>query len=99
MNNWIPCAERLPDDYGIYLVTLYGLECNDTDFCKYNPDTQQFSWDAVCDDVIAWMPLPDPYSPDSSDNSHDFSNACELCVHKNVSCTGCMTADRWEPKL
>lgn len=28
-----------------------------------------------------------------------FSNACDLCVHKNVMCNICMTADKWEPKL
>ena len=27
-----------------------------------------------------------------------FSNACDLCVHKNVMCNICMTADKWEPK-
>ena len=30
--------------------------------------------------------------------SNHFSNACDLCVQKNIMCNICMTADKWEPK-
>lgn len=61
-SNWIPCSERLPDEYGNYLVT----SDEDVDIGTFNPNTAKWSG---CDaegfywvyDIIAWMPLPDPY--------------------------------------
>lgn len=58
-NGWIPCSERLPEKYGRYLVCNDGVAWiadffNSTWFgkrCRYS-------------DVIAWMPLPEPYKPD-----------------------------------
>ena len=59
MSEWTDCKMALPNNYGVYLVTLnYGT----VDFCKYYPDTKQFGWNnKVCNEVVAWMPLPEPY--------------------------------------
>lgn len=59
-NGWILCSERLPEKYGRYLVCNDGVAWiadffNSTWFgkrCRYS-------------DVIAWMPLPEPYKPET----------------------------------
>lgn len=58
---WLPVTESVPKDRKIYLVTL---DNNTTDFCMWNGSRWGFygnhGW-SECDEVIAWMPLPEPY--------------------------------------
>ena len=67
--HWIPVSERLPersvwvlaycktkDGYEYQAVLLLG---------KYNGEWTDC--DDFCDDVIAWMPLPEPYKAESED--------------------------------
>lgn len=74
---WIPCTERLPEKSGQYLVTrkfnalsslwdkvgivnysdLMGLK-KEKIWWTGNVGKSDFE---KCDDVIAWMPLPEPY--------------------------------------
>lgn len=62
VNQWIPCSERLPEEYGNYLVTTD----KDVDIGTFNPNKAKWS---CCDadgfywthDILAWMPLPEPY--------------------------------------
>ena len=66
-NRWIPCKERLPDKYGFYLVTLNN---GTTDFCLWN--AMEFGWESSgifskCDEVTAWMPLPEPYKEEEGE--------------------------------
>lgn len=59
-NKWIPCSERLPEEDGEYLATIYDMDENyeyidiaeleDGKWC-YKPYIL----------VKAWMPLPDKY--------------------------------------
>ena len=58
---WVPCSERLPDKQGLYLVTNSKVGANiiDTDIWFDSPNTWLYD-----DDVIAWMPLPEPYKAD-----------------------------------
>ena len=60
-NNWIPCSERLPEEYGEYLVAKHtiGWNCEEYDV----NDIAYFDGDGFhkADRVIAWMPLPEPY--------------------------------------
>ena len=75
---WIPCSERLPDKYGLYLVTIaekakaedlgFDLDEIDVKRMRYNSNGWLLprhipAWinAAVTDEVIAWMPLPEPY--------------------------------------
>jgi len=61
---WIPCSERLPEEYGNYLITTYD---GDVDIGSIDP-SRKGVWSA-CDadgfywlrNVIAWMPLPERY--------------------------------------
>lgn len=74
---WIPVSERLPDDDGRYLVTYPLLRKDDLwvatawygtppmlnrpvkGKCFFVSDDE---WgDVPYDDVVAWMPLPEPY--------------------------------------
>ena len=56
-NNWIPAEERLPEDGDSVLCTdgkyIYLTE--------YDADLD-VRFDDV-DEIIAWQPLPDPYTP------------------------------------
>lgn len=65
---WIPVSERLPEEEGRYLATIFNgiryiMTC--TYFprgCMWNPDDE-----CASDNVIAWMPLPEPYKAESED--------------------------------
>lgn len=63
---WIPCSERLPKESGDYLCTI-PLDENETytevlTFHKGRFYEDDDEWGATYhDDVIAWMPLPEPY--------------------------------------
>lgn len=60
---WIPCSERLPEKQDCYLVTTKwkgsysGDVYIETNMAVYRERPKE--WD--CKDVIAWMPLPEPY--------------------------------------
>ena len=63
---WIPCSERLPEHDGeMYLVTDYCEQINrrriHVSYCYVN---REGFWSDVPlgYKVIAWMPLPEPYS-------------------------------------
>lgn len=69
--HWIPCSERLPKEYGNYLITTHN---GDVDVGTIVPKKKGV-WSA-CDadgfywirEVVAWMPLPKP--PKEDDNDH-----------------------------
>ena len=54
-DRWIPVSERLPEEYGEYLITgRYGYVGKDI----YNDHFKEFNKGNT---VIAWKPLPEPY--------------------------------------
>ena len=63
---WIPCSERLPEnDEEVLATTAWGdvtiaeriyPPINDTCWFIHDGNTN-----ATIDDVVAWMPLPEPY--------------------------------------
>ena len=78
---WIPVSERLPEDKTYVLTTIKvskriaharsgwydgGFFMND------NGDT----WRATDKEVIAWMPLPEPFEPQESEDKN-----CKNCIH------------------
>lgn len=69
---WIPCSEILPKEYGEYLCTLQGEYDNGiSQQCTFHPQSWKGCRWSTCDadgycelsdeEVIAWMPLPEPY--------------------------------------
>ena len=74
--HWIPCSKALPKTNGVYVVTRNisdGFECrNITDACYFDgadtwhDDTRVNHSREYLTDVIAWMPLPEPYKEGDS---------------------------------
>lgn len=78
---WIPCSERLPEANGRYFVTrglsACGAMWNRVYIINYSDlmglKSERIWWDGNVgksdferfDDVIAWMPLPEPYGGES----------------------------------
>ena len=74
---WIPCSERLPEKSGRYLVTRGSNVCGSLwdrlDILNYSDlmglKKEKIWWSGNVgksdfekyDDVLAWMPLPEPY--------------------------------------
>ena len=59
---WIPCSERLPEEYQAVLATLNNGEL--TYAWRFDVDEWViFEGDrnATTDDILAWMPMPEPY--------------------------------------
>ena len=58
---WILCSERLPEDDGAYIVSgkwMSGkVSVGECEYCKHDGYFRT-AWNF---DVIAWMPLPEPY--------------------------------------
>jgi hypothetical protein len=69
---WIPVSERLPEKRGMYIVTEKVFSLNDREHTgKFNRMTEQVEfcngkWQrASIYEVIAWMPLPEPWKGES----------------------------------
>ena len=63
---WIPCEERLPEENGFYLVTAdhwHDKAFRSTDLYSFIDG----KWYTVHDDIIAWMPLPEPWNGEISE--------------------------------
>ena len=68
---WIPCSERLPKGKGRYLVwyTLGGAYMGIRTALCYPGDWIEWHIDGIPEigRVLAWMPLPEPYTEDNND--------------------------------
>ena len=72
---WIPCSERLPEKGGDYLTTLTDKDGNYVDVTEWQ-NIIGGRWIAPLDEcdyceignVIAWMPLPEPYAERRTDD-------------------------------
>lgn len=54
---WIPCSKRLPEKY------TYTLWCASSGYVRSDYFNGEFWEDAkkYCYEIVAWMPLPEPY--------------------------------------
>lgn len=55
--SWIPCSERLPEEAGLYLVSMHRLGYPQRGIDGFVRE----KWERYGNNVIAWMPLPKPY--------------------------------------
>lgn len=64
---WIPCSERLPEEKGRYLITTkrFGDFVVDWNIFMIGTKIIQEGW-LYSGDVIAWMPMPEPYKGEES---------------------------------
>lgn len=78
-DGWIPVEERLPEEYGEYLVTIIPsagylwakrIIANFSDLMGivkkpifYTGEVGKIDFEDITDMVIAWRPLPEPYKP------------------------------------
>lgn len=60
---WIPCSERLPEEPGIYLVSMYRLGYPQREVDGFVCGR----WERFGNDVIAWCKIPEPYKAESED--------------------------------
>lgn len=71
--HWIPVSERLPESSGVYIVSRWFTDGFDemilTDACYFdgtstwhNDNRINHSREYVDKKIVAWMPLPKPYS-------------------------------------
>ena len=82
-DGWIPVEERLPEEYGEYLVTIVPsagylwakrIIANFSDLMGivkkpifYTGEVGKIDFEDITDMVIAWCPLPEPYCPERSE--------------------------------
>ena len=78
-DGWIPVEERMPEEYGEYLVTIVPqagylwakrIIANFSDLMGivkkpifYTGEVGKIDFEDITDMVIAWRPLPEPYIP------------------------------------
>lgn len=73
---WIPCEERLPQT-NVSLIYCTETGCvGEGRYEGYNGIHRIWKMYAVCgthwdDEVLAWMPLPEPWKGEQNDNLHD----------------------------
>ena len=79
-DGWISAEERMPEEYGEYLVTIVPsagylwakrIIANFSDLMGivkkpifYTGEVGKIDFEDITDMVIAWRPLPEPYSPE-----------------------------------
>lgn len=56
-SEWIPCSERLPEEAGLYLVSMHRLGYPQREIDGF----VRGKWERYGNNVIAWMPLPEEY--------------------------------------
>lgn len=60
VGEWIPCSERLPDDFGLYLASYMDYTGYHVNLLVFDPK-EHFDVDFWKEEIDAWMPLPTAY--------------------------------------
>ena len=63
-SQWIPCSERLPKRDGTYQIQEFIATINDGEqvyASRASYDFESHKWIYHNGEVVAWMPLPEPY--------------------------------------
>lgn len=86
-DGWIPVEERMPEEYGEYLVTIVPsagylwakrIIANFSDLMGivkkpifYTGEVGKIDFEDITDMVIAWRPLPEPHRPERSNDEKE----------------------------
>ena len=82
-DRWIPCSERLPepnrhDAENVDVYYLAQTEFGDMIVASYNEShegtkwwEQMYSYRIFDDEIVAWMPLPEPYKEARTNESNN----------------------------
>ena len=62
---WIPVSKRMPEEFGWYCITHKDWDNSDVAFWEKRWLNGQGT---VVKDVIAWMPIPEPYKEQQNEN-------------------------------
>jgi hypothetical protein len=65
-NKWIPVSERLPEEDGEYLATIYDMDENHEYMDIAELENGKWCYKSYIL-VKAWMPLPQPYKAESEE--------------------------------
>lgn len=97
-DKWIPCSERLPEVHRVemeqdefFMISNPVLITDGKQMCvtQYEYDDEERKgwldcYDEELEEIIAWMPLPEPYSPDKCHGCFGAANNdCERCADGN----------------
>ena len=58
---WIPCSERLPEDSRSVITYTKEGGVAEGSYSRHSEEWTVFRWNVRNANVIAWMPLPEPY--------------------------------------
>lgn len=61
-SEWISCSERLPEEAGLYLVSMHRLGYPQREIDGF----VRGKWERYGNNVIAWMPLPEEYKKEGN---------------------------------
>ena len=77
--NWTPVSERPPensDRYLAYIVNEHNDKLQYIMTCEYSSNGYWRNWfpddECASDNVVAWMPLPEPYKAEKEENKHEI---------------------------
>lgn len=65
-SGWIPVSKHLPENDDDVIVTAQGHSGRFTDVDYYDLDAESWELFSNQEEVIAWMPLPEPYIREES---------------------------------
>lgn len=65
---WIPCSERMPED-NIHVLCQFTLSGMGECYLAHGVFHVVGGLVMTCNEVIAWMPLPEPYKVESEDEN------------------------------
>lgn len=62
--DWIACSERLPNEHNFYMITVLNKSSKDRYTTKEHWQGEWTNNENRNFEIIAWMPLPEPYKED-----------------------------------
>lgn len=82
---WIPVKERMPEESSAVLIWCPERK---NIYCAYWEEKKWWifgaGWEEVTDDVVAWMPLPEPYKAEKYEPKSDCCATDKMYPNETV---------------